>query len=428
MAEKQEDKAENTAVEVVKDEAKATTEEVVTATEEPKTASTAKKKLSKKWLAGIIVAVLILVIGGGAGAYFGVVKPNQPKNVVKKALSNALVLNQQRSFNITAEFEAKDSDTDLEFNELTIEGGFDANSNMRADVGIDASGFNINASAIMRLEDQNMFLKLDNLDSMFAAIPDAMSNPDVANFVNTLSDNWIRISAADLEELGMITASQSEKASQCIDEISSFIKNSGADLQKQFDSIYENADFATMKKIAGEVINGQKATKYAVSIDEAKFRVFIKNLGNQLKGSTKDVADKCGFSEATDSLDEDASSESDTNLGNLFVWIDSKKQISQLEVNMSDDEMNIKLTATMSNNKVDTEEPGDFTTIADLLADETFTTMFGSFFGGLTGSDSSSSSSDYDYSDYTDYSDYYGDLEDMDPETMQLYQDYLNSL
>ncbi len=82
--------------------APATTE----ATAVPVATETAKKPKSKKTLFIAIVIVLILAIGGAAGAYFGYVKPNQPANVVKSAINKTLVATagSQSSFDISAEF------------------------------------------------------------------------------------------------------------------------------------------------------------------------------------------------------------------------------------------------------------------------------------------------------------------------------------
>lgn len=344
--------------------------------------SVGKKPSVPTKLLAIIVSALVLIIGGSAAAYVGFIKPNQPKNVVKKALSNAMVLNQARSFDITAEINSKDSGTELEFNELKISGGMDNKSNVRADIDIDSGAFNIKAATIVRVDDQKMYVKLSNLDSMFASIPDAMDSPEVANFVNTLSDNWIRFSVEDIQDAGMINDSQAEKASACLTEVSSYIKNSGNDLQKQFDTLYEKSDFAIMTKVGSETVNGTKMTKYSVEINKTKFKAFMKTLGQQLQGSTKKIADKCGIEDAIEE-DSDSNDSSNVDVKSIYVWVGPNNQLGKASIALEDDEMSIDLTAVLTNDKVDTDNPDDYLTISELMSDESLGNMLGGMLSGL---------------------------------------------
>jgi hypothetical protein len=409
---KEETNTKDKAAETAKEEPKT---EVVKPAQAPKdeqkndkaAAATAPKKgKSKKWIFAIIVIVLVLVIGGGAGAYFGYVKPNQPKNVVKTALSNVLANDQRRSFEITAEINSTDSDTQLEFDNLSISGGMDQDSNIRADIDVEASGFNVSASAIVRFDDQEAYLKLDGLDSLFSSFLGSVADPSITDFINTLSDNWIRLSVSDFEDAGFITSSQANNATECIDAISTFIESSGSDLQRQFDSLYDQANFASMKKVGADIIDGKKMTKYAVNIDEARLKAFGSQLGNVLVGSSQELVDKCGLVTSDSSSDESSSSTSNMNLQDTYLWIDSDKQVGQVQVTIKDDTMEVVLTGKLGNESVDTSQPDDFVTVPELLQDPTFSQMLGGLLGGSTTSTDDSSFEDYNLNDYENYLDY----------------------
>jgi hypothetical protein len=382
----------------VKVEAKVpATEEAKTITEEKASEAATqplKKAKSKKWIFAVIVIVLVLVIGGGAGAYFGYVKPNQPKNIVKTALSNVLANDQRRSFAITAEINSTNSDTQLEFDNLSISGGMDQDSNIRADIDVETSGFNVSASAIVRLDDQEVYLKLDGLDSLFSSFLGSVADPSITDFINTLTSNWVRLSISDFEDAGFIASSQAENATGCIDAISTFIKSSGSDLQHQFDSLYDQANFASMSKVGSDTVDGKKMTKYAVTIDQARLKAFGGQLGNVLVGSSQELVDKCGMVASDSSSDESSSSSNSMDLQSAYLWIDSNKQIGQIQLTMKDEATEVVLTGKLGNESVDTDQPDDFMTVPELLQDETFSQMLGGLLGG------SSTLIDDDSSDY----------------------------
>jgi len=388
----------------------------------PVVAETVKKPKSKKTLFIVIVIVLILAIGGAAGAYFGYVKPNQPANVVKSALNKTLVATAgaQSSFDITAQFTPVGEDSAVSISEFTVSGGFDADSNMQANVSVSVSGFDVSAQAILRLKDQEAYLKLEGLDSVLSAFGGLLSDSGISYLVDTLSNNWVRLSASDLEDAGIITSEQTNNANECIDALATFVTDSIGNLQTEFGNIYKRADFAKITKVGSDVVDGKKLTKYAVNIDQTKFKVFLQGLGNTLTGSAGELANKCGMEITNGNGESSGSSDSalsSTNMDiqNIFLWVSPEKLISKIEATVANDEMETVITATLGNDKVDTNVPSDYLTIPELLQDQTFTESFINIFSGFsTLSDSSSDYSDStDYSGYSDYTDYLDSLTDL---------------
>jgi hypothetical protein len=272
-------------------------------------ASKSKKKVSK---VALMAASLALLIGGSAAAYFGVVVPSQPENILKTAISNTA---QQRKVGYDGKFtyESTEQEAALKAVNVAFNGQYDA------DQSDFQSAFNITASgATLPLEVRgvggNLYFKIGDLGSIRglvqAGAPVYASAVDGLN--KTIANQWIEVDETLLKQAN---------ASCALNTSFALTKADVELLQKR----YKEVPFANVKSHSDDNVNGRVAIKYEIDLDDNKGAEYAKGL--QELSIIKKMKE-CNPNQDT-SPDLDSLGDNDTTP--IALWVDKgSKQIVKL--------------------------------------------------------------------------------------------------
>lgn len=288
--------------------------------------------LKSKKLLGLpifIIGIVLLLIGGSAGAYFGVIVPSKPENLLKKAISNT-AQQTKVSFDGKFTYESTDKEAELKAVNVTFKGQSDAEKNaFGSSFEVAASGAKLPFEA--RFVDKNVYFKVGDLST----IKSLMSSfaPEASIIVDSLSkklsNQWVEVDETLIKQAG---------GSCVLDKSFAITKEDVTLLQKRYDQV----PFAAIKSTAGDKVNGRGATKYEIEIDDNKGAEYLKGLNElsivkKLKDCSKDSKDTI---DATELADNDTTP--------LTLWVDkgSKRIVKVASHSTAQDEAKEKFKAT----------------------------------------------------------------------------------
>jgi hypothetical protein len=344
----------------------------VSATAPAPTASTTSRfgflKSKKAKIVAIIVAVLVVLGAGSAGAYFGIIVPNKPENVLKSAIANTLK-ERQISYDGTVDVQAVDTSKAgaTPATSVTFKGGSDLDKNAtKAELAVTVSGVKVQGE--IRYVDQTGYVKLGDLTAI-KNLATAYS-PDAASAISKVENQWIEIDK---------TLVKQAKADCVLD---TKLMLSDADV-KMLSDAYTKTPFTTIKSTSSDPVNGKAATKFELAIDDNKLGDYAKNFDNvslvkQLKSCSPQVSDKANYNDLKDN---------DTTP--LTVWVDKgSKRIVKIAGHTTDQDEkknNTKGTAsvTLSYGPVTVDKPANAKPIMTLISE--FAPLFS---GGVQGAES----------------------------------------
>jgi hypothetical protein len=311
----------------------------------------AKGRSYKKFL---VALVAVLIIGGGsAAAYLGVILPNKPINVLKQALSNSLQ-QPQSSFKGT-----------LVTNPASSGGvAYKADFSGATDSAAKAADFNLSLTVSgvafpieARLVNQNVYVKPGDL-STIAGLANAYS-PGIGGLAKTLSsqlsNKWIVIDSTLLNQSG---------AAGCILNTSWAISKADTQL---LNDVYGKNSFVTIQSTSADSVNGQNAKKFVLSIDDDKLAAYgnDKTLDNL---SLVKSAQKCDKN-TTKSI---SNAKGDHGKTPLTVWVGSNKRIAKIAyqgTSAKKGNLGGSLTLTFDYNKVSITAPSNAEPAIQVLTD-----------------------------------------------------------
>ncbi len=265
-------------------------------------ADLSKKKISNKVkLLALILIVVIVLFGASAGAYFGVIVPSKPENVLKAAVANTLK-EKQISYDGSVEVQAVDDKKSgaMKPTSLTFKGATDVDKNAsKAEISATTVGIKIQGE--VRYVDQTAFVKLGDLGPIKTMA--ATYLPDSASLIAKVENQWIEIDKTLL------------KAAKADCVLNTKLTASDDDIKLLSDAYGKN-QFATIKSTTSDRVNGKSATKLELELDDNKMVDYAKNLSNlsfvkQIKGCGDSVSDSIDTSELKDN-----------DITPLTVWID----------------------------------------------------------------------------------------------------------
>lgn len=309
---------------------------------------TKSKKPAK--LVALIAAVVVLVGAGSAAAYFGVVVPNKPENVLQTALVNTLG---QQQINYKGSIDLDSSGTAMK---ATFSGAGDSTAKA-ADVQLAFTVSGVNVSLEGRVVDKNVYVKAGDLSSL-AALAGTFA-PDYAApataISKALSDKWIVIDSTLLKEAGV---------SCVLDSNWSLTKADLTQIQDQ----YKKHPFTTIVSNSGDTVDGKKVQKFELSLDDNKLASFGNNLNNL--SVTKSLAD-C---QKGKSLPKASDAKGDGDKTPVTVWVDkSTKRIVKIASTSTAQDLkksNLKGSGsiTFSYEKVSIKAPEGATPLLQVIA------------------------------------------------------------
>ena len=264
--------------------------------------SPAKKGLSKKVKLLLIgVAAIVVLAGSSAGAYYGVIVPNKPENLLKTGIANTLK-QKQFSYEATVDAQAVDSSKAgaMPATNVVIKGANDLDKGtFKAEVTATVSGFKVTGE--VRYVEENGYIRLGDLSTLKNLA--SSYSPEAANALDKIQNQWIEVDKT------LIKQAKADCA------LNTKLVFSDADL-KQLGDAYDKTPFTTIKSKTADKVNGNAATKLELTIDDNKLGDYAKNFDNlsfvkQLKSCSKEVSDKANYSSLKDG---------DTTP--LTIWVD----------------------------------------------------------------------------------------------------------
>jgi hypothetical protein len=215
----------------------------------------------------ITLAAVIVLAGGAAAAYVGIIAPNQPANVLKTALVNSLKQN-SLSYKGTVSLTEESGSAGGTY-QLDMSGGRNA-AEKASDVTLSFDGYGVKLSFEARIANQNLYLKAGDLSTLADLV--GSFEPSLATAATTisgdLSNQWVEVDSSTLSAVG---------ASCFINAASGPLTQ--ADINT-LTSDYAKNGFLTIQKTSTTIVDGQAAEEFNVNIDNDKGAGFIAGLGS----------------------------------------------------------------------------------------------------------------------------------------------------
>lgn len=223
---------------------------------------------SKKKKIGLMVGLvsgLVVLLGGGAGAYYGVIAPNKPENVLKTALSNTLNQNKIQ-YDGKLSYESTDKNSSVKAVNASFKGAADLEASAYSSImEVTASGVKIPLE--VRLVEKNLYAKIGDLSTLKGLVQSA--SPEYAALVEELNkklaNQWLEIDETLLKQM---------KADCALDTNLTLTKDDIALIEKR----YQEIPFARVKSDNDETLNGRTTIKYELELDNNKGAEFGKDL------------------------------------------------------------------------------------------------------------------------------------------------------
>lgn len=310
---------------------------------------------SKRSLKPLLIALLALIVvgGGSAAAYVGVIAPNKPENILKAAIDNGLK-QQQTSFDGTLNIGSV-SDPSSTY-KVEFSGSSDAAAKA-AETKIKLTTAGVAVPVEARLVNKNVYFKVGDLSSI-ATLAGAY-DPSLATMTQAISkeisNKWIYVDSTLLDQAG---------AGCALDTSWALTK---ADV-KLLEDQYSKHPFTTIVSSSSDTVGGKKVQKYELSIDDDKAAAYGKNLKDL---SLVKSLEKCSPSSA---LSNESKSTGDHDKTPLTVWIDKgSKQIVQVASHSTaqdakKDDLKGSATVKLSYGKVSVTAPTGAVPAIDVLA------------------------------------------------------------
>ncbi len=296
----------------------------------------AKATASKATLAAYIGGAVLVVGGIGAAAYYGIVVPNKPENVLKSSVKNLLEADQS-SGSGKATMSGKDIPG------ITVGYSLQTDKTKPAAAGkVDASVSGVNIPFEFVVIDKSAYLKVGDLTTL-KGLASGFAGPEAGKMVDkvasSVSNKWI-----EFDESLIKTVSKNE-----CDVLGSTISQ---DELNQIMDIYEKNSFVTIKSTSQDTVDGKKLTKYDLGLD--------KNTANSFANDLKQVdifkkLEKCGGGSGGEAQKEADQFNGTTELS---VWVDKgAKKIEKIAFKVSDSEATLDADYVFNDKQVSIQKP-----------------------------------------------------------------------
>ena len=317
------------------------------------------KRFSKRSVL-ILLLVPLLLLGGSAAAYFGYVVPNKPENVLAKAIANSL---SQHQITTKGTLDATSSgfSTKIEYTAATNEDSHATDLNLNTTI----SGVNIPMEIISAKG--NVYFKVGNLSSLEGIANQFIgdSTPSIKTLEDqinkSITNQWISVDSTLIKEAKL-------------DCLASFPASFSQTDIKSLKAAYANAQFAAISSHSADTVNGAKATKYEVKIDDNVLSKF------NLNGTSyfKNINDCLKKADPTSTLDLSSSKDGDTTP--ITIWVDSAKRIVKYssQSTAKDKAKGIEgdITGTITYGNVNISAPTSSKPVLNLLNDLNLNSLF----------------------------------------------------
>lgn len=283
------------------------------------------KKSKKGLIAAVIAGSVLLLAGGGFGAY-AMVRTN-PENAMNGAIANFFLQDSiQSKTKISLDYSTSSGSMDMNFREVTV----DLNSSLDPYVDINASmlmsvnGVETKLAGSAYLADNgDLYFRVTDITDAVQSLFGAGAPESFMNKIADLENKWVKVSASDLKEQDPGSADEY----QCLIDVYKGLKD---DKQAMNDTkkIYENNPFIVYK---GDAKKQDGLVGYDIAIDADKSKTFMKEIQDtklfkDLRACDGEAVADVDKYEATGILDND-----DTK---ITLWANAwSHELKRLEVN-----------------------------------------------------------------------------------------------
>ncbi len=303
------------------------------------------KKMNKGLLAGIIAAIVLVVVGGALAVY-ALFFAATPESLIKDALKN---LSNEKSFAI--DFDISGQGASITGSLAAISDDTDKNGEFIITLGEGEQSIGLSVLAI----DGAMFIKGANIEQIAPLLGLYMGNAEAfatAEFVTaleSLNGLWFEVSKEELESFTQEGATSTATLTP-------------QDIKKVLD-IYDKHPFVKADKVfADEVINGAESAHFSVKIDKQQEAAFLDELKQaNIEGIALTDEGIADFKEAT---------AAQTAVIELWIARDTKK-LTKVLVNgeVEGQQFAVTLTRPTTTPAFDKlERPADATPISELMS------------------------------------------------------------
>ena len=369
----------------------------------PSTPSAKKKSGRKKGIIfGILIAILLLIIGGTASGYF--LWYQNPDKVIMDTIVNAIKAD-SATYKGTLKYVTDTTDVAIDvegqIDQSAADGTIGVTITPKEDTAVDLGSIVVSGQVIA-MKDGTTYVKLNDLQSAYEKLRDnlvqAAAEESAAMDMTLTSDQlvsakeaydtfllptvkkldgqWIKTDAAELED----TSGTADDSLSCVSDAFKKAVDDGT-FADDIISAYQDNPFLSVSEDLG-VQNGSQG--YVLAYDNAKADAFTK--ATEDTQLAKDVM-ACDVGDEDTTTEEDAATMSQVK--RIELWTDQfSHKLTRLVVEAKDDDANSSVTADVTT-ALDVETsvtaPSDAKTLEEVLGTGTDTALF-----NLLGTSSSS--------------------------------------
>ncbi len=289
----------------------------------------------------LLIALLAVLLFGGASAaaYVGLIVPGRPQNVVKTALINTLQAPQTTLKSTIEGTFSGDAESQGAYKVVvnTAQNVDAKTSSIQIEPTISGVTFPIEA----RLINKDIYVKVGDLSTIAGLVtaysPDAGKAAQAVS--SKLSNQWMVIDS---------TITKESKELNCV--LDTKYRLTDADT-KVLGDIYSKHEFATVVGAGSETVNGAKAAKYTVTIDNDKAAAYGNDKGLENLSFVKSLTKCAGSFDQSTAADEIKGNHKKTT---LTLWVDKgAKRITKVAYK----DKQATATATLSYGNVTISKP-----------------------------------------------------------------------
>jgi hypothetical protein len=324
-----------------------------------------KKKLTLSILG--VMAGLVLLGGGVAAAYFGIVVPNKPENILKQSMLNALEENTWRSKGVI-EFSGSDTlagkvdyEVQADLQKKAFGGTFDITV---SGVGLPVEGRYVDGNAYFKVGDLKTVSSLIGGFASGFGIDQAQVDQLLSTVSEKIANQWVVVDSTLLEESGI----------KCFQDINLTLNERD---KKLLQDRYQKHQFITIKNYTDDKVGDTDAIKYDLRIDNKKLESFANSLRDlTIVKSIEKCAEESDSDLGTDTeVTKDAFPES----GSFTVWVDKgERRIIKSSYTTTESGATVKLVDTITNQRISVSAPENAKPVMQLVGElqQSFSAIF----------------------------------------------------
>lgn len=331
--------------------------------------STGKGKGRKLAIFAGVLAVVLLLVGVGAGAYYGYVLPNKPENVLRQAIKNTSEQDYYNT-NTTLNVSSSAENNNYAYKVIALTNSDVENKTYEAKLALTASGVDFKLD--VRYVNKSAYIKVGDLDTVIALAGSAVSGfgdgeqigSELKKAGDVIEDQWIKVDSTLLDQV---------KASCSLD---SDFRLSDSDLAL-IESQFKKHSFASIDNTSNDKVNENKAIKYSITLDVDKLNKFAEDNKLEELSIIKKLKECNKDNDALnpEDLKDKAKQTSKGEKYKFDLWVDTKtKLISRVAAN-ADEQKDVpkgfsgSIDMNLTYDKVSVEEPSDAKSVVQIIAD-----------------------------------------------------------